>query len=190
MPAQEALLSPDHRAPDQEPPPEAGLSAIRLLALPELGPPFDDDPRAPAGAPAAGGSALGADRPVSGGLGYAAGPADPGATAGQAAERDWAPRFALLLTEALSGARPARQVQPWTTERARAHLARLMPLFSGGQRPRVLRVITTRPSLDVIEMTAVVCVGARTRALAVRLERSQLPGATAPRWLCTDIEAA
>ena len=88
-----------------------------------------------------------------------------------------------------------------------------MPLFGGGQRPRLLRVIATRPARDVIEMTVIAGLGTRTRALAVRLQRadpaerpptwltpagpagqrqvSALPARpTAPRWLCTDIEAA
>jgi hypothetical protein len=52
----------------------------------------------------------------------------------------------------------------------------------------VLRVLTTRPAPDVIEMTMVVVIGPRTRALAIRLERAQRE--TAPQWLCTDIEAA
>ena len=80
-----------------------------------------------------------------------------------------------------------------------------MPLFGGGQRPRLLRVITTRPTREVIEMTVIVGVGARTRALAVRLEQAtpRRPRAQAghttrddtatagpPRWVCTDIEAA
>jgi hypothetical protein len=131
-----------------------------------------------------------------------------------AAGDDWSRQFALLLTEALAGARPLRQILPWTTDRARAHLEKLMPLFSGGQRPRVQRVLTSRPTSDAIEMTVVVAVGPRTRALAVRLERvlhpqggvargggtrSRLPGPampraqaerTPPQWLCTAIEAA
>jgi Family of unknown function (DUF6459) len=135
------------------------------------------------------------------------------ASAGAAGD-DWSRQFALLLTEALAGARPLRQILPWTTDRARAHLDKLMPLFSGGQRPRVRRVITSRPTRDAIEMTVVVGVGTRTRALAVRLERvlhpqggvshsggtrSRLPGPavpparaerTPPQWLCTAIEAA
>jgi hypothetical protein len=88
-----------------------------------------------------------------------------------------------------------------------------MPLFAGGQRPRLLRVIATRPARDVIEMTVIAGLGARTRALAVRLQRAdpaerppawltpadpvgqrQVSALSArpagPRWLCTDIEAA
>lgn len=252
MPAPQALLSAARHTDGERPLPADGLSAIRLLTLPDLGPPFDDDlagaavagPRssrhggagpgtgargpghdaksppgvspAPGGASAAatvaGGAAEAANRRANGAAG--------GGVAGGGADADWARQFARLLTEALSGARPVRQILPWASERARGQLNALMPLFAGGQQPRVLRVIATRPARDVIEMTVVAGVGPRTRALAVRLERAdparrpawpdqaarlrqpQLtalarqagrPGdacAATPRWLCTDIEAA
>jgi len=218
MPVQNAVLSGDHLMPDEEPPAADDLSALRLLALPDLGPPFDDDPAAGAIVTAEAGT-VGPGRGNRDGAATAAaaGPADTGAGAAQArADSDWARRFALLLCEALAGARPIRQIQPWTTERARPKLERLMPLFGGGQRPRVLRVITTRPTRDVIEMTVVVGLERRTRALAVRLERTdpadqngrryqnarltQAAGSRpaqyrraaqpGPRWLCTAVEAA
>ncbi len=120
----------------------------------------------------------------------------------------WARQFAPLLAEALAGVRPFRQIVPWTSERARVQIRRLMPLFGGGQRPRVLRVMATRPTREVIEMTVIVTVGARTRALAIRLERAGprrpagpaghtghaaragAPPRSTPGWVCTDIEAA
>jgi hypothetical protein len=190
------------------------LSAIRLLALPELGPPFDDDPaaaRAGADTVAAGHGAPdpGTAAPAPGQGTVRTGAAAPGLDA----DDDWARQFARLLTEALSGARPVRQILPCTSDRARIQLRALMPLFAGGQRPRLLRVIATRPARDVIEMTVIAGLGARTRALAVRLQRadpaerppawltpanpvgqrqvSERPARPAgPRWLCTDIEAA
>jgi Family of unknown function (DUF6459) len=191
------------------------LSAIRLLELADLGPPFDDDPSA-AGRAAADAEALrhGAPGPGAAAPAPAQGTARTAAVApGLDADGDWARQFARLLTEALSGARPVRQILPCTSERARIQLHALMPLFSGGQQPRLLRVIATRPAQDVIEMTVITGLGARTRALAVRLQRadpaerpptwrtpadpagqrqvSALPARpTAPRWLCTDIEAA
>jgi hypothetical protein len=96
------------------------------------------------------------------------------------------------------------------SERGSIHLHRLLPLFADGHRPHVTRVLTTRPTRDVIEMTLIVTVGPRTRALAVRLERihpvqrpagSEKPAMRATRppssppgqwhqWHCTDIEAA
>jgi hypothetical protein len=121
--------------------------------------------------------------------------------------RAWPRQFAVLLAEALTGARPTRQILPWLSQRGTVHLYRLLPLFSGGQGARVQRVMTAQPSPDVIEMTLIVAVGPRTRALAVRLARAapaqpprwrgKLPARTAePQsaaaagWLCTDIEAA
>jgi hypothetical protein len=186
------------------------LSAIRLLELTDLGPPFDDDPAA-----ARAGADTVAARDGASGPGTAAQAPrqDTAAVPGLDADGDWARQFARLLTEALSGARPVRQILPCTSDRARVQLRALMPLFAGGQRPRLLRVIATRPARDVIEMTVIAGLGARTRALAVRLQRAdpaerppawltpadpigqrQVSALSArpagPRWLCTDIEAA
>ena len=190
------------------------LSAIRLLELTDLGPPFDDDPAAADRAAAdAAASRHGAPGPGTAALAPGQGTAHTGAAADLDADGDWARQFARLLTEALSGARPVRQILPCTSDRARVQLRALMPLFAGGHRPRLLRVIATRPARDVIEMTVIAGLGARTRALAVRLQRadpaerppawltpadpvgqrqvSALPARPAgPRWLCTDIEAA
>ncbi len=122
------------------------------------------------------------------------GPAGPSGD-GPAAQSPWPRQFALLLAETLAGARPVRQVLPWMSERGRHQLQRLLPLLRDEHRPRVLRVLTTTPSADVIEMTVIVLIGTRARALAVRLERiaggarRPLPGGPASRWLCTDIEA-
>ena len=186
------------------------LSAIRLLELADLGPPFDDDPAATR----AGADTVAARQDASGPGTAALAPRQNAPVApGLDADGDWARQFARLLTEALSGARPVRQILPCTSDRARVQLRALMPLFAGGQRPRLLRVIATRPARDVIEMTVIAGLGARTRALAVRLQRadpaerppawltpadpvgprqvSALPARPAgPRWLCTDIEAA
>ena len=228
MPVQNAVLSGDHLMPDEEPPAADDLSALRLLALPDLGPPFDDDPAGRAIVTADIGTVgLGRGNRDAGATAATAAPSDAGAAtaatsdggagAAQArADSDWARQFALLLSEALGGARPVRQILPLTTERARLSLDRLMPLFRSGRRPRVLRVITTRPTRDVIEMTVVVGLERRTRALAVRLERTdpadqngrryqnarltQAAGSRpaqhrraaqpGPRWLCTAVEAA
>jgi hypothetical protein len=97
----------------------------------------------------------------------------------------------VLLAEGLAGVRPVRQVLPWMSEQGSVHLHRLLPLFYGGHRPRLQRVITAQPAKDVIEMTMIVAFGPRTRALAVRLERTAgtAPPST-PQWRCTAIEAA
>lgn len=182
------------------------LSAIRLLDLTDLGPPFDDDPAAGRATDAAAASRHGAPGPGTAALAAGQGTARTYAVGpGLDADGDWARQFARLLTEALSGARPVRQILPWTSERARVQLRALMPLFAGGQRPRLLRVIATRPARDVIEMTVVAGLGTRTRALAVRLQRADPADrpawldpadsvkrrqVSAARWMCTDIEAA
>jgi hypothetical protein len=116
--------------------------------------------------------------------------------------RAWQRQFAVLLAETLAGARPLQQVLPWMSERGGNQLRRLLPLFCGDYRPRILRVLTAAPSPGVIEMTIVVTAGPRTRALAVRLDRAVPLGQPAPPgqaawrgkpatpWLCTAIEAA
>ena len=91
----------------------------------------------------------------------------------------------MLLAEALAGVRPVRQLLPWLSERGSVHLHRLLPLFADGHRPHVTRVLTTQPAKDVIEMTLVVTVGPRTRALAVR---RGLNGVEPEVWL-TDVIA-
>jgi hypothetical protein len=120
-----------------------------------------------------------------------------------ATEAAWPSHFAQVLAETLAGSRPARQMAPWTTERARNRIQRLGPQLSGGQHPTVRRVLTFQPTPDVIEMTVVVGFGPRVRAVAVRLERANCaPGSPGgdmrspgggirpARWLCTTVEAA
>jgi hypothetical protein len=171
------------------------------VPVPDSGPPFDDEPAAKI-------TAAGQIGPGWNCLGQGTAALTEDRALAVRTERlpagEWPQQFARLLTEALAGARPVRQILPWTSERGRVHLHRLMPLFGGGQRPRLLRVIATRPTREVIEMTVIVGVGMRTRALAIRLEQAtprplRVPGshaapelepATALRWVCTDIEAA
>jgi hypothetical protein len=154
------------------------VSAIRELPLAPHWPPPSPSPRV-GHEPAAGREPGTADR--AGAL-----------TAGP----DFPRRFATLLAEGLAGARPVRQLAPWLSRRGRAHLDRLLPLFGGGQphgtgqQPRVVRVLTSRPAPDAVEMTMIMVTGQRTRALAIRLERDTPSGSGADHWLCTDIEAA
>ncbi|MGN6791510.1 MAG: Rv3235 family protein [Streptosporangiaceae bacterium] len=118
----------------------------------------------------------------------------------------WPSQFAQVLSETLAGSRPASQLTPWTTEQARMRIGQLGPMLAAARRPRVRRVIVTSPIQGVLEMTVIVDIGARSRAVAVRLERPSpepdpvgtLKAARAPRgttaepaaWLCTAIEAA
>jgi Family of unknown function (DUF6459) len=195
MSAQQALLLPERPARDPfacdevrrdmcsgMDPTACDLSALRLVPVPDVGPPFDGERgelQAAAGLPfpplPAAEVVPSSDRSRV--------PARNAGTDRFESAAEWPQQFARLLAEALAGARPARQILPWTSERARLHLHNLTPLFGGGQRPRVLRVIASRPTREVIEMTVIVRVGTRTRALAIRLEHTQ-------RWVCTDIEAA
>jgi hypothetical protein len=105
----------------------------------------------------------------------------------------WASLFAQALAEALAGSRPSRQIAPWTTEQARRRIRQLGPMLQGGPRPVVRRVLTSSPRRDVVEMTVIIGVGPRTRAIAVRLERARPSSARPDRgrpWICTVIEAA
>jgi len=108
----------------------------------------------------------------------------------------WQNRFAQVLAETLAGARPPRQIVPWTTEEALRRIQSLGPRLASEQRPRVRRVLTSRPAPDVMEMTVVVGFGPRVKALAVRLEQTGSQPATLPgeraaaRWVCTAVEAA
>jgi hypothetical protein len=159
-------------------PPDLDLALIGVMSVPEVWPPLDGEPGAGA-TPGAGHDPAAAGR---------AGQADQGTS--------WPRQFAVLLAEALAGARPLQQVLPWMSGRASIQLRRLLPLFCGDYRPRILRVLTSMPSPGVIEMTLVVTAGPRTRALAVRLERTAAPVPPAWRakpatpWLCTDLESA
>ena len=156
--------------------PDLDLATIGVTSVPDVWPPLDCRPATEA--------SPGREPAVS----RQAGPADQVTT--------WPRQFAVLLAEALAGVRPLQQVLPWLSGHASIQFRRLRPLFCGGYRPRILRVLTTTPSPGVIEMTLVVTAGQRTRALAVRLERAASTEEPAWRakpvtpWLCTDIEAA
>ena len=100
----------------------------------------------------------------------------------------WPSQFAQVLAETLAGSRPPRQLNPWTTERARGHIRRLGPLLAANQEPRIRRIVASTPSSGVVEMAVVVRFGPRIRALAIRLERANTSPVRA--WQCTAIEAA
>ena len=173
--------------------------AVRLVAVPDSGPPYDDE-RAPAIHPDP-------ERPRRLTLTTAGpDPADQPAAAdkprpspppgGPAAPVGWPSQFAQVLAETLAGSRPPGQLTPWTTDQARKRIRQLGPTLAAGVQPRVRRIVTSRPSAGVVEMTVIVGFGPRVRALAVRLERDtrQIASAgrpaTPPRWVCTAIEAA
>jgi hypothetical protein len=203
------------RPPDGGERPWPDPMAIRLVPVPDCNPPFDDelpggrvltslvfpladdadDPGPPPShdddesrggdAPAEREERPGSDAP-----------AEREVRPGQDELGRWPSQFAQVLTETLAGARPASQLTPWTTERARAHIRRLGPLLAVDRRPRVQRVRATQPAEDVVEVAVVAEFGSRTRALAARLERAEAQPATLgrpgrqARWLCTAIESA
>ena len=104
-------------------------------------------------------------------------------------------RLAVVIVEVLAGVRPDRQLIVLATDRVRARIAGLAPLLACDQRPRITRIVTSRPAARVVEITVVVNFGPRWRALALRAEhvagRPAAPGRPArpARWLCTAIEA-
>lgn len=201
-------------------------AAVRLFLVPDSAPPYDPDPSA--GEPAArrlpvwppGDGAAYAGEPGYRDRGSAEpgpgkpGPAEPGPAEPRPAEPrpgkqatpgvppGWQSRFAQVLAETLAGARPPQQMVPWTTEETLDRIRRLGPQLASEQRPRVRRVVTSVPAVDVMEMAVVVGFGPRVRAMAVRLERSSAhPGSrmhpaarpgehAAARWVCTAVEAA
>lgn len=191
-------LVPGFIRPPAERRPLPDAVAVRMLAIPDSAPPYDDEVAAaqrpdrasdglpPGVVPRPGGRRV-HERP----------PAAAGSPArGPAAPPGWPSQFAQVLAETLAGSRPPRQITPWTTERARRHIQRLGPLLAAGEQPRVRRVVTYRPSADVVEMTVIVGIGPKVRALAIRLERDgprrASPGRAAhgARWVAVAVEAA
>jgi hypothetical protein len=170
------------------------MPTVRLLAVPDQMPPYDD---VVTPIPA---TTLTRARSVP-----ASRPPDVSSVRQQAKPRlqpaDWPGQFAQVLAETLAGSRPAEQLRPWTTDLARKRIRQLCPMYATKQRPRVRKVMTSAPNRDVVEMTAIVGFGPRTRVLAFRLERASTPVSTSqdrgvpPRpdrhqWLCTAIESA
>ena len=168
--------------------PADAFGGLRLVEVPGGWPPYDcevhgatctcavADPGVPGRA-----EPPGAARPISPGRG-----ADPVVA--------WSRQFAQVIAEILAGARSPRQLAPCTTERVRNRIALLTQSLTPGQRPRIRRIVTSRPTAGVVEMTVILSFGPRSRALALRLEhvpgRQPAPGLPArpARWLCTEIE--
>jgi hypothetical protein len=190
------------------------LAALRLVKVPDAAPPYDCEAhgascpelRDPFGADAPDGVADSVDLPgpegprpdregrVPGPAGTVS-PAAPAVAQAPAATVAWPRQSAQVMVEILTGVRPVRQVVPWTTDRAMAQIRGLVPDFTSDRRPRIQRVVMSRPAAGVVEMAVVAFIGLRTRALAMRFEHvaarpaaSGLPPRPA-RWLCTAIEA-
>ncbi len=175
------------RAIARRPLPDA--QAIRALAVPDLAPPFDDsEPARPS---------TQVTEPLPDGQGTTVAGASRSDPQPVPLTGTWPSQFAQVLSETLAGSRPASQLNPWTTERARERISQLGPLLAASRQPRVRRVIITSPVQGVLEMTVIVDIGSRSRAVAVRLERPSpatppITGQSArpAAWLCTAVEAA
>jgi hypothetical protein len=175
--------------------------SVRLVKVPDGAPPYDCETHGaacPAVRAVAGNTheagrprSLAASRSLEASWSVLGGTA-PGA-AGPSGVLPW--QFAQVIVEIMAGLRPQKQLVGLTTERARAQVRRLAPLLASDRRPRIARIVTSRPTARVVEMTVIVRVGPRSRALAVRLEhlaaRPATPGRPArpDRWLCAAIEA-
>ena len=167
--------------------------SLRLVKVPDAAPPYDCEAHG-ARCPALRGAAA-SRRP---GPARVPGPRPaPVAASPAAADRagTLAWQFAQVIVEIMAGLRPAKQIIGLTTDRAREQARRLAPLLASERRPRIQRIVTSRPAARVVEMAVIVSTGPRSRALAMRLEhqaaRPAAPGRPGrpERWLCTAIEA-
>jgi Family of unknown function (DUF6459) len=161
------------------------LPALRLVKVPEAAPPYDCPVH---GARCAAHSAAVEPAETALYVPPAAAP-DPGPAGA------WPRPLAVVIVEVLAGVRPHRQLVPLATDRVRARIRSLAPLLGSDRRPRIQRMVMSRPTAQVVEMTVVASFGPRSRALAMRFEhvaaRPAAPGwpARPARWLCTAVEA-
>jgi Family of unknown function (DUF6459) len=193
--------------------PALGLANLHLVTVPNGAPPYDCQvhgspcqaaaaaevatAEAGLGPPAEVAPAAAGQMPAPGraSAGVVPAPAEAAAAAAADPATAWPRQLALVIVEVLAGARPGRQLVPLATDRVRARVRGLAPLLASGRQPRVVRIVTSRPAVRVVEMTVVVDFGPRSRALAMRFEhvaaRPAAPGwPTRPaRWLCTALEA-
>lgn len=157
-------------APGRKPLPDA--VAIHIIAVPDAAPPYDDAlPETRRRQPASSSNAADVGRAIAA---VAAASRVPAGRPGQSQfAGHWPSQFAQVLAETLAGSRSPSQLAPWTTQQTRRRISQLGPVLSTAHRPRVKRVIVTSPAGGVLEMTVIVGLGTRVRALAVRLERTR-----------------
>ena len=184
---------PSALAPAPVPAPVPAFGGLRLIEVPGGWPPYDCEVHGATCTCA--GPDRGAADPGAPGLAEPPGPSltfstDHGADPAVA----WSRQFAQVIAEILAGARSPRQLAPLTTERVRDRIGLLTQTLTADQKPTIRRIVTSRPTAGVVEMTVVLGFGPRSRALALRLEhvpgRRPAPGLPArpARWLCTEIE--
>ena len=108
----------------------------------------------------------------------------PTATRDLPAVRGWAGRFTQAMVEVLAGDRPLTQLVRWTSAEVYDELAGrvVTPSVGEGSRGVVRSLHVSAPADGVAEVAALVRRGARSTALALRLEG--LDG----RWQCTALE--
>lgn len=109
---------------------------------------------------------------------------------------EWTHRFSQAAVEIVGGDRPVSQLLRWTTPDVYADLRRRAQLvaLAGGHQPGLARVQPVRPRVlsvhscfvtnDIVECGVHVRHGERSRAIAVRFER------TGQRWICTALDFA
>jgi hypothetical protein len=103
------------------------------------------------------------------------------------APRTWAGRVVQAIVEVLAGMRPATQLVRWTTEEVYEQISsRVLPArgcdVEGPPRGVVRSLHVSEPADGVAEVCALVRRGARSTAVALRLEGMD------GRWQCTAIE--
>ncbi len=104
--------------------------------------------------------------------------------------RAWAARLAQAVVEVIGGQRPVTQLLRWTAPdvyrdlERRAHLVRLAGNGARSARPQVRSVHICRPTATSAEVSVHVRHAARSRAVAMRIERH------GERWRCTVLEFA
>jgi uncharacterized protein DUF6459 len=163
--------------------------SLRLLPVPPLDPPYDDE-REPA--VTTDGSLALAFSPVTDAfplrLVPPALPPQPGNDeVPPLAAREWSARLTQAMVEVFVGVRPAAQLSQFTTLEVLHKLERWTGRLTnrdraGTRRPQVDSVHVCEPRSGVVEACATVNTGLRRRAFAIRLE------ARGSRWLCTALE--
>ena len=104
--------------------------------------------------------------------------------------QEWAARFVQAIVEVISGDRPLTQLVRWTSEAvyvAMAHRVKVLAATTTASRGRLSRaqvhsVHICQPCDEVAEVAVHLRHGARSRAVAARLELVQ------GRWLCTALQ--
>lgn len=164
------------------------MTVLRLLPVPPLDPPYDDErePRVTTdGALALAFSPVVDTMPLR--LVPPALPPQRGGDDEAPPAREWSARLTQAIVEVFVGVRPAAQLSQFATLDVLHQLERWMGRLnnrSGAptQRPKVESVHVSEPRGGIAEVCATFDTGSRRRAFAVRLE------ARGSRWLCVALE--